>query len=393
MLETRLLNYKNIILTSVNEGILPVGNSNSSYIPFEIKKANQLQTFKEKDAVFAYHFYRLIKRAQNIWLIYNTEPDAMNNGEESRFIKQIEVEGIHSVEKNLLISKTPVKQNVEPFYKKTKLVEEKLNAIIKNGVSASMLCLYAMDQIKFFETYVLGLKEEIIEETIASSTIGNIVHDSLELIYKDYVGKRLKIEDLKEMKEKINTTVQNIIRNYVREENIYKGKNIIIVETVKEYVKKVIELDKRTVEKGNGLKIIAVESEFENKIRESGVEYKIKGKIDRIDELNGEVRVIDYKSGKKLRQRNITIMESEELTKEKGIYNLQLLIYMLGIKEEFKEKTIKSGIINLKNISEGVLEGVFNGKTVLNNNEMENYKKEIIKIIGNILDTRKVFKN
>ena len=195
------------------------------------------------------------------------------------------------------------------------------------------------------------------------------------------------------MKEQINTTVQKIIRNYVREENIYKGKNIIIVETVKEYVKKVIELDKRTVEKGNGLKIIAVESEFENKIKESGVEYKIKGKIDRIDEVNGEVRVIDYKSGKKLRQRNITIKESEELTKEKGIYNLQLLIYMLGIKEEFKEKTIKSGIINLKNISVGVLEGVFNGKTVLNNTEMENYKNEIIKIITNILDTRKVFKN
>ena len=85
--------------------------------------------------------------------------------------------------------------------------------------------------------------------------------------------------------------------------------------------------------------------------------------------------------------------EVEELTKEKGIYNLQLLIYMLGIREEFKEKTIKSGIINLKNISEGVLEGVFNGKTVLNNTEMENYKNKIIKIIGNILDTRKVFKN
>ena len=138
----------------------------------------------------------------------------MNNGEESRFIKQIEVEGIHSVDKNLLISKTPVNQNMEPFYKKTKLVEEKLNAIIKNGVSASMLCLYAMDQIKFFETYVLGLKEEIIEETIASSTIGNIVHDSLELIYKEYVGKKLKIGDLKKMKEKINPIVQNTIKNY-----------------------------------------------------------------------------------------------------------------------------------------------------------------------------------
>ena len=287
-----------------------------------------------------------------------------------------------------------MKRNIEPFYKKTKLVEEKLNAIIKNGVSASMLCLYAMDQIKFFETYVLGLREENIEETIASSTIGNIVHDSLELIYKDYVMKKLKMGDLKKMKEKINTTVQNIIRNYVREENIYKGKNIIIVETVKEYLKKVIELDQRTIEKGNMLKIIAVEREFENEIKDRGGKmFKIRGKIDRIDELNGEVRIIDYKSGKKLSKRNLTIKDSEELTGEKGIYNLQLLIYMLGISEEFSEKTIKSGIINLKNISEGVLEGVFNGKTELSNTEMENYKNEIITIITNILDKNKLFKN
>ena len=78
---------------------------------------------------------------------------------------------------------------------------------------------------------------------------------------------------------------------------------------------------------------------------------------------------------------------------EKGIYNLQLLIYMLGIREEFTEKPLKSGIINLKNIGEGVLEGVFNGKTVLDNNEMENYKNKIITIIANILDKGKLFKN
>tara|TARA_B100001173_G_scaffold18785_1_gene15048 strand:+ start:13686 stop:16373 length:2688 start_codon:yes stop_codon:yes gene_type:complete len=393
MLETRLLNYKNIIITSVNEGILPVGNNNSSYIPYEIKKANQLQTFKEKDSVFAYHFYRLIKRAQNIWLIYNTEPHAMNNGEESRFIKQIEVEGIQSVNKNLLISKTPVKKNVDPFYKKTKLVQEKLKAIIDNGVSASMLCLYTMDKKKFFETYLLGLKEENIEETIASSTIGNIVHDSLELIYKDYIGKKLKIDDLKRMKGQINSTVQNVIRNHVREENIYKGKNIIIVETVKEYVKRVIDLDQKTIEKENELKIIAVERGFEAEIKNKSKKYNIRGKIDRIDELNGELRVIDYKSGKRLTKRNITIKDSEELRREKGIYNLQLLIYMLGIETEFKGRRIKSGIINLKNTTDGVLEGVFEGKTSLSIGEMENYKTEIILIITNILDKNILFKN
>ena len=393
MLETRLLNYKNIIVTSVNEGILPVGNNNNSFIPFEIKKANELQTFKEKDSVFAYHFYRLIKRAQNIWLIYNTEPDAMNNGEQSRFITQIEVEGIHLVNKNILISKTPVKQSVEPSYSKTKLVQEKLNSIIENGISASMLCLYAMDQIKFFETYVLGLREENIEETIASSTIGNIVHDSLEIIYKDYVGKRLKIEDLEKMNKLVSTTVKDVIKNYVREENMNKGKNVIIIETVKRYVERVIEMDRKAVENENDLRIIAVEKEFETKIKDGSKKYKIKGKIDRIDQINGELRVIDYKSGKKLNKRNLIIKDNEEITKEKGIYNLQLLIYMLGTEKEFEGKRIKSGIINLKNISDGVLEGIFNGESSLGSNELNNYKVLIIDLITRILDKNLMFKN
>ena len=393
MLETRLLNYKNIIVTSVNEGILPVGNNNSSFIPFEIKKANELQTFKEKDSVFAYHFYRLIKRAQNIWLIYNTEPDAMNNGEQSRFITQIEVEGIHSVNKNILISKTPVKQSVEPSYSKTKLVQEKLSSIVENGISASMLCLYAMDQIKFFETYILGLKEEKIEETIASSTIGNIVHDSLEIIYKGYVGKRLKIEDLEKMNKLVSTTVKDVIKNYMREENNNKGKNVIIIETVKKYVERVIEIDRKVVENENDLRIIAVEKEFETKIKDGSKKYKIRGKIDRVDQVNGELRVIDYKSGKKISRRDVTIKGNEEITKEKGIYNLQLLIYMLGTEKEFKGKRIKSGIINLKNISDGVLEGIFNGETSLGSNELNNYKVIIIDLITRILDKNLMFKN
>ena len=393
MLETRLLNYKNIIVTSVNEGILPVGNNNSSFIPFEIKKANELQTFKEKDSVFAYHFYRLIKRAQNIWLIYNTEPDAMNNGEQSRFITQIEVEGIHSVNKNILISKTPVKQSVEPSYSKTKLVQEKLSSIVENGISASMLCLYAMDQIKFFETYILGLKEEKIEETIASSTIGNIVHDSLEIIYKGYVGKRLKIEDLEKMNKLVSTTVKDVIKNYMREENNNKGKNVIIIETVKKYVERVIEIDRKVVENENDLRIIAVEKEFETKIKDGSKKYKIRGKIDRVDQVNGELRVIDYKSGKKISRRDVTIKENDEITKEKGIYNLQLLIYMLGTEKEFKGKKIKSGIINLKNISDGVLEGIFNGESSLGSNELNNYKVLIVDLITRILDKNLMFKN
>ena len=212
--------------------------------------------------MFAYHFYRLIKRAQNIWFIYNTEPDAVNSGEASRFITQIEVEKVHEINKNILLAKTPVKYNTESSYHKTKAVQQKLKELIKNGVSASMLCLYVKDQIKFFESYILGLRDEKVEETIAASTIGNIVHDSLELLYKDYVGKKLRVESLKEMKKKINKTVENVIQNYVRKENIYRGKNVIIVKTVKKYVEKIIELDRKILIDKKEIKIKGIEKDF-----------------------------------------------------------------------------------------------------------------------------------
>ena len=114
-------------------------------------------------------------------MLYNTEPDSMNNGEVSRFIKQIEVEGIHKVNNHILIPATPIKYKTETVYKKTSAVQKKLEILFNNGISASMLCLYSLDKIKFFENYILGLSEENIEETIASSTLGNIIHDALEL--------------------------------------------------------------------------------------------------------------------------------------------------------------------------------------------------------------------
>lgn len=393
MLETRLLNYKNIIITSVNEGILPVGNNNNSFIPYEIKKANQLQTFKEKDAVFAYHFYRLIQRSHNVWLIYNTEPSALNNGEQSRFITQIEVEGAHTVNRNILTPRTTVKQKIETSYNKTKLVKEKLQAIIEKGVSASMLCLYVLDKVKFFENYILGLKEESIEETITSSTIGNIVHDSLEFLYKEYVSKELRIEDLEKMKNIVDETVKNMSLEYVRKENMVKGKNVIIVETVKKYVKRVIELDHKTLTAGNTLKIIDVEKEFESNINEGNIKVKLRGKVDRIDELNGEMRIIDYKSGKRLVKRDLNIRGKEELNEIKGIYNLQLLVYMLGVNEELKGVRMKSGIINLKNSEEGFLEGNFNGISSFGKKELEDYKSVIILLIKDILNKDINFKN
>ena len=391
MLETRLLNYKNIIISSMNEGILPVGNNNNSFIPFEIKKVNNLQTFKEKDAVFAYHFYRLIQRAENVWMLYNTEPDSMNNGEVSRFIRQIEVEGIHKVSSHILIPGTPIKYKTETVYKKTPNVQKKLESLFSSGISASMLCLYSLDKTKFFENYILGLKEDKIEETIASSTLGNIIHDALELLYKERVGKQLDMKSLKKLKDRVDNSILFTAEKYVEKRNLKKGKNVIIIETAKKYVNRVIDIDLNELDKGNYIKIIAIEKEFDSTLKDSTKEYKIRGKIDRIDEINGKLRVIDYKSGKKLYKGNLEVKEISEIRNEKGIYNLQLLFYMVGIYKEVKAKFIKSGIISLKNTNDGLLEGIYEGKNSLSVENIMSFEKELITMINEILDKNIMF--
>ncbi len=390
MLETRLLNYNNIIITSMNEGILPA-TFNNSFIPFEIKKSNNLQTYKEKDAVFSYHFYRIIQRAKNVWMTYNTEPDTINNGEISRFITQIEVEGIHKIKKNILVPKTPILKKNKEKYIKSSLVIQKINSSIKEGITTSMLSLYVYDKIRFFERYVLKIKEEKIEESMASNTLGNIIHESLERVYKKLEGKNLTIKGLDQIAATIPKVVERIARKYVNEKNLKRGKNVIMIETAKKYVLRGIELDKKEIISGNSIKIIGVEKEFKIKINNEN--YTLKGKIDRVDEYNGIMRVIDYKTGKKLYKRDLEVKNCKELKDKKGIYNLQLIIYMLGLFEKTKRNKIKSGIISLKNMKDGVLEGKFEGEVLISRNKTGLFENIIIEIIEEILDQNKVFEN
>ena len=167
------------------------------------------------------------------------------------------------------------------------------------------------------------------------------------------------MKSLEKLKDSINNCVVSSAEKYVRTRNLKKGKNVIIVETAKKYVESVIDIDLKELTDGNKIKIISIEKEFSSELMGEGKKYKIRGKIDRVDEKNGEIRIIDYKSGKKLYKRNLEVKDIKEIRNEKGIYNLQLLIYMIGVYKELDTKYIKSGIISLKNINEGVLTGVF----------------------------------
>ncbi|RZV58155.1 MAG: PD-(D/E)XK nuclease family protein, partial [Flavobacteriaceae bacterium] len=185
VLESRVIDFETVIITSVNEGILPSGKSHNSFIPYDVKMEYGLPTYKEKDAVYTYHFYHLLQRAKNIYILYNTEVDAMNGGEKSRFIAQLEAEKIHEIEDVII---TPQVRHIDNRLKsinKTDDIIDHLKDLAKKGFSPSALTSYIRNPLDFYFNKVLQINSfDDIEETVATNTFGTIIHNSLEELYK-----------------------------------------------------------------------------------------------------------------------------------------------------------------------------------------------------------------
>lgn len=398
MLESRVLDFETVIISSVNEGILPSGKSNNSFIPFDVKLENGLPTYKDKDAVYTYHFYRLIQRARNIYIIYNTETDALKGGEKSRFIRQLEVEKIHEIKHEIIVPKTPRIKQTNTCVKKDTSVINKLTEIATKGFSPSSLSTYIRNPLDFYLQKVLGIKEQDdIEETIAANTLGTVVHNTLEEFYKPFVGHFLNINELKQLKPLIDKTVLKHFNDVYHEGEISKGKNLIIFEIAKRYVQNFIDFEINTIKQGNNIKLQAVETKNEAKliIPKLDVEVKLNGTVDRIDEYNGVLRIIDYKTGKVERSK-VEIVDWEDLTTDYTKYSksFQVLMYayMLNQKKQFTSG-VEAGIISFKNMKEGFLK--FSKKpslnsrqkdTLINEETLKNFEIELIKLITEIFN-------
>ena len=229
VLETRVLDFKNIIMISVNEGVLPSGKSNNSFITYDLKKEYNLPTYTEKDAIYTYHFYRLLHRAKNITLLYNNFSDGLSTGEKSRFITQLEIDqNPRHFQNNKIISPiiTVYKAQKKSIIK-TNEVMERLQEIAKKGFSPSALTSYMRNPIDFYYQKILGVKEfEEIEETVAANTLGTIVHDSLESFYKPFEGQIILIADLNKMKLSIDLEIEKQFQKSFKGGNYKKGKKL-----------------------------------------------------------------------------------------------------------------------------------------------------------------------
>lgn len=361
MLESRNLDFENLIITSVNEGILPSGKQETSFLPFEIKNAFQLPTYKEKDAIYTYHFYRLLQRAKNIYLLYNTEPDAIEGGEKSRFLLQL-ISHKHPNHTLKEIIATPQiiytsKPRIE--VRKNNHIIQLLKNTAKKGFAPTSLSNYVRNPIDFYHTTVLGLKtRNEMEETITAKTLGTVIHNTLEELYKPLEGKALHKTNILKMKKDTDAVVTHNFKQLYKEKYVNQGKNLISYAIVKRYIQHFLNLELNRLNSGASIKILHIEKQLTTKIHipELNLTTTLKGTIDRVEEVNGTINIIDYKTGR-VRHSDIEIVDEQELISDYKYHKaFQLLCYTYLYKENYASKApFEATILSFKNLKSGYL--------------------------------------
>lgn len=314
VLETRNLDFRHLVLLSVNEGQLPKSGGDSSFIPYNLRKAFGMTTIEHKIAVYAYYFYRLLQRAERITLMYNTSSDGLNRGEWSRFMLQFLIEWPHPITRQFLeAGQSP--QGTSPItVEKTPDVMRRMQSLFdvranpKAKFSPSALNYYLDCPLKFYYRYVAGLSapDEVSAE-IDSATFGSIFHYAAEHIYKDLTthGKVINKEALEtllrnevKLQNYVDTAFKKLFFNVPQNEKPeYNGVQLINSAVIARYLKQLLQNDLRYAP----FTFIASEMEVDEPIDiqtpKGVIKSRIGGIIDRMDSKDGTLRIVDYKTG------------------------------------------------------------------------------------------------
>ena len=314
VLETRNLDFRHLVLLSVNEGQLPKSGGDSSFIPYNLRKAFGMTTIEHKIAVYAYYFYRLLQRAERITLIYNTSSDGLNRGEWSRFMLQFLIEWPHPITRQFLeagqspqgTSSITVEKTPDVMGRMQSLFDVRANP--KAKFSPSALNYYLDCPLKFYYRYVAGLSapDEVSAE-IDSATFGSIFHYAAEHIYKDLTthGKVINKEALEtllrnevKLQDYVDTAFKKLFFNVPQNEKPeYNGVQLINSAVIARYLKQLLQNDLRYAP----FTFIASEMEVDEPIDiqtpKGVIKSRIGGIIDRMDSKDGTLRIVDYKTG------------------------------------------------------------------------------------------------
>lgn len=314
VLETRNLDFKNLLILSLNEGKLPKAEGESSFIPYNLRKAFGMTTIEHKNAVYAYYFYRLIQRAENITLLYNTSSDGLNRGEMSRFMLQFLIESPHTVSHSYLEAAQSPKQGRTIQIDKTDEVMRTMYATYNSRLhperllSPSALNSYLDCRLKFYFRYIAGLKApDEVNAEINSALFGTIFHRSAELVYTDLTSHQKEIHktDLEQLL-KDDARLQEYVNRAFKEEFFhvspqekpeYNGSQLIHARVIVSYLKQLLRNDLQYAPFSMEAMEKTVKESIEIETSEGKLSVNIGGTIDRMDSKDGTLRIVDYKTG------------------------------------------------------------------------------------------------
>lgn len=352
MLETRLLDFERVILVSANEEYLPGGQFDITLMPYEMRLNYKLPMKKDKAAIYAYHFYSLIQRTKQVDIIYNTVIEGNKGSEMSRFVKQI----IHELpkysnrniirENNIAIKPDLDKQNQPIEIEKSPGVMKLLKQKAKTGFAATTLNKYRLCPLKYYLEEILNLEEqEEVEETIEARTLGNVVHDTLERLYKELEGKEITREAIENLSKKSEGILTDVFKQQYKSQDIFSGKNLLIYNVASYWLEAFFKKEKEDLKsyqkEGQAYHLIGTEAELKGTITidhpEKDFEVKFKGKVDRMDKVGGRIRIIDYKTGQ-VSQQNVSFKDFDQLMDTPAKKEaFQLLSYHWLYRENYSE--------------------------------------------------------
>ena len=354
-LETRNLDFKNLIVLNVNEGTIPVDGSGPSFVPYSLRRAFGLPTHEEREAMYAYYFYRLLQRAENVTLTYFVGKVDGRAGEPSRYIMQLLYGDYNATEKQIQ-SDIRVASSVPIEMKKNKLTMDLLETYVNSGekdapmLSPSALVTYQKCPLQFYFNNVMRLApDDDIDENIDDRQFGIIFHDAMHEIYKAVMGKEMGADEIGKLsKELMDSRIDYAFANHIfpKKKDMHQlalegkinikenlnGANKLVYSVIRHYVESQLEYDK-SVAKENPITFVGLEEKysmlFPIEINGRKIKVNLGGIIDRIDKIGDEIRIIDYKTGgnKVLCDTIDDVFDAANISDYKGI--LQTLVYCL----------------------------------------------------------------
>lgn len=378
MLETRALDFETVIMLSASEDILPGSGRSPSLIPFEVRKNFRLPVFDEKNAIIAYHFYRLLQRCSEAVFFYNSQAgDLGKTGEMSRFLQQIKHEFpergantiIHTTDHSLTLSLItgPIRS-----FPKSPQVMEQLHRLMAGGLSASALWTYFSCPFKFYADYILGLRNRPVDLQAAAPMIfGKVIHGTLKAFYPEppFSLKPERYQDL----SGISSLVEQVLKTEVPDADYQTGPLRLLRNGAEKFVRRFLESEAAFVKKLDGvIEVVGLEQKFTRMLHLAhdtvdSKEVLIQGIFDRIEIYKGVYRIMDYKTGT-VKQQDLSLSEDKE---EHFPYDpkwerlFQLMVYRWIFEEHYPphSNTAIIGIYPLKNREYGPLLASFKGES------------------------------